>query len=193
MQTQTRTETSTASLNIAIASRASTLVAIGDVTRSTVISRTDNPLLPHQHAPDLPPHTVAPPRGQIGQLHKVLVPRRSQPRRIEQIKRIERGPQLLNRGRRVQNPDLRSGGQGREARTRIVQLLVIPDDKVFQRRGFLVVLSTAVAEALPPNTDRGVDADEDEVRSLEQRLQGFIVPDRGDDKVLLPLLADVVV
>lgn len=53
---------------------------------------------------------------------------------------------------------------------------VITEDKVLERGRGELVDGTAVFEALPAYTDRGVDADEEEERSSKECVNYLVVP-----------------
>lgn len=72
---------------------------------------------------------------QVGQLHEVLIPARAEARLVGEVQRCERSVESRFRGRRVKELELGALEENLEAGIRGEQVLVVAEDKVFERRG----------------------------------------------------------
>jgi hypothetical protein len=60
-------------------------VAVRHASRRAIVPRADNSFLLDNYASNSPLHAITPQSCEIGKLHKVLVPARSQPRFVREI------------------------------------------------------------------------------------------------------------
>lgn len=75
----------------------STSVAVGDVSRSSIVASTDDSVVPDKDAADSAFHAVAPLRSQGCQLHKILIPAWAQSLRIEEIQLLKGATKAIDR------------------------------------------------------------------------------------------------
>jgi hypothetical protein len=111
------------------------LAAVLHPARRAVVPRADDPVLAHEHAPDLALHAVAALRREPRELHEVLVPARPQPRRVREVERAQRRAQLVHAGRVVEQVQARAVAEARQAEGRGEVEVVGGDERLQARRG----------------------------------------------------------
>lgn len=123
-------------------------------------------------------------------MHEVLVPARSQPCLVCEIQRPDSLPQRGDRGSRVQQLELCSLKERTETSALSEEVIIVAQDKLLKCRRGQVIDGTAVLETLPAYADRCIDADEEEERSSEQRVDYLIVPYVGCYPAFSPAKCD---
>jgi hypothetical protein len=95
--------------------RTSAVAAVRHAAGRPVVACTYDALLPHNHAAYAALHAVAAVRGQVRQLHEVLVPAWAEARLVREVQRCQRGVEGWHRGGGVQQLELGALEQNLEA------------------------------------------------------------------------------
>lgn len=121
-----------------------------------------------------------------------MIPRRPYPPRIREIQRIEGFPEFQQGSRRIEQFNLCLGGHRGEITGSRIHILIVPEDKLLQRRRRQKSFGTAIPESLPSDRNRGVDMQEDEKWSAGEGFDNAFVVDGGRDEVVAPVGCGVV-
>ena len=90
----------------------------------------------------------------------------------------------------VEELDLSSGCQGCETAGRIVEMLIVAQNKLLEGRRDETSFGTTVLESLPPGGNRCINVDENKERPMTKCFDSSLVIDRSHHVVGLPVLRD---
>jgi len=98
-----------------VAAAAAALAAVAQAARGAVVARADDALLAHEDAADAALHAVGPLRGERRERHEVRIPTGPEAVLVEEVDLAERGVEVREVGRRVEEPDGGAGHYGEVA------------------------------------------------------------------------------
>lgn len=127
----------------------SAFVAVLEMSRSPVVSRTNNSTFSNKDATHSPLHAITPLCSEGRQLHKVLIPMRSKTLIIGQIQIPNGSMQLFKGGRGIEKTHLGPVGQIGAPNVFVVQVSIIPENKLLES-GWFELSSPASAEGVSP-------------------------------------------
>jgi hypothetical protein len=165
-----------------VTARAAALGAVAKASRSAVVARADDAALAaDEDAADAALHAIGALGGQRGQRHEVGVPAGPEPVRVGNVQLAERGVQVGERRRRVEQSDRGARDERLQARLNVVEMLVILRHKGVQGQigagagggagGHVRLAGGSLLEAAPAHRQRRVYRDEQEERPADQHVE----------------------